>query len=56
MDEEALENNQDRADGVDESNSSEVGVNGSTVWTDSEIRGDDDANISVFLLGPVVYK
>ncbi|XP_053537092.1 protein SIX6OS1 isoform X2 [Ictalurus punctatus] len=38
MDEKALENNQDHADGGDESNSSEVGVIGSTVWTSSEIR------------------
>ncbi|KAF5891561.1 protein SIX6OS1-like isoform X2, partial [Clarias magur] len=37
MDEKALENDHDQADGVDESNLSEVGVIGSTVWADSEI-------------------
>lgn len=47
MDEKALENNQDHADGGDESNSSEVGVIGSTVWTNSEIRGGND---KIFLL------
>ncbi|KAF4087186.1 hypothetical protein AMELA_G00092710 [Ameiurus melas] len=40
MGEKALEKNQDQADGGDESNSSEVGVIGSTVWTHSEIRGE----------------
>lgn len=42
MDEKALENDHDQADGVDESNLSEVGVIGSTVWAESEIsRGND---------------
>ncbi|XP_060786316.1 protein SIX6OS1 [Neoarius graeffei] len=41
MDENALENNQDQADGGDESNSAEVGVIGSTIWTNSEIRGEE---------------
>lgn len=50
MDEKAAENNQDQADGGDESNLSEVGVNGSTVWTNSEIGGGNDTNISVFIL------
>lgn len=48
MDEKSLENNQAQADGGDESNSSEVGVIGSTIWAISEIRGGNDANISVF--------
>lgn len=49
MDEKSSENNQVQADGGDESNSSEVGVIGSTIWAISEIRGGNDANISVFL-------
>ncbi|XP_053089931.1 probable serine/threonine-protein kinase kinX isoform X2 [Pangasianodon hypophthalmus] len=40
MDEKASEKNQDQADGGDESNSSEVGVIGSTIWTNSEIRSE----------------
>lgn len=51
MDEKALENNQAQADGGDESNSSEVGVIGGTIWAVSEIRGGNDANISFFFYG-----
>ncbi|XP_027006733.2 uncharacterized protein LOC113645388 isoform X5 [Tachysurus fulvidraco] len=40
MDEKALENNQAQTDGGDESNSSEVGVIGSTIWAVSEIRDE----------------
>ncbi|KAK3569064.1 hypothetical protein QTP86_021534 [Hemibagrus guttatus] len=40
MDEKSSANNQAQADGGDESNSSEVGVIGSTIWAISEIRGD----------------
>lgn len=58
MDEKALENNQDQADGSDESNASEVGGNGSTIWTNSEIRGGNDTNISgvFFLFFIVLYS
>ncbi|KAF7709733.1 hypothetical protein HF521_016583 [Silurus meridionalis] len=38
QDEKCLEKNQDQADGSDESNSCEVGVTGSSLWTNSEIR------------------
>lgn len=48
MDEKVSENNQNQADGGDESNSSEVGVIGSTIWTNSEIRGGNDTNIVVY--------
>lgn len=48
MDKKVLENNQDQADG-DESHSTDVGVNGSTVWTNPEISGGNDTNIFVLL-------
>ncbi|KAL7882041.1 hypothetical protein AOLI_G00088900 [Acnodon oligacanthus] len=38
MEEKATENNHDQADGCDESNASQVGAIGSTVWTKHEMR------------------
>ncbi|XP_053353436.1 protein SIX6OS1 [Clarias gariepinus] len=45
MDEKALENDHDQADGVDESNLSEVGVIGSTVWAESEISREQSQEV-----------
>ena len=47
MEEKATENNQDQADGCDESNASQVGAIGSTVWTKHEIRC---GNYNIFTL------
>ncbi|TSK92939.1 hypothetical protein Baya_5653 [Bagarius yarrelli] len=50
-DEKVPENIQDQADGGDESNSSEVGGIGSTVWTNAEIGGGFCADIHEKCLG-----